>query len=800
MGRPLYTNNAATYLAFGISNTDTTMQVSANAGSLFPSPTGGDYFYVSLISLSGPIIEIVKCTARSGDIFTIERGQEGTSAQYWNMGDNVQLRITAAGMNYIAGAAVQSTEEQVFTATQGQTVFTLTEFDYAPGTNNLAVFVNGSKQVYGTNYSETSVNTVTFNSGLNAGDIVEFLVGISVASGTLYATDIKYNEGSTGAVQRTVASKLQESVSVLDFGAVGDGITDDTAAIQLALNSSNSVLFPSNNEFKVTSYLSVPSNIYIRIEGTINFYNRQAGFAVVNQQNIEIEGTEGSRIYDSAVQSNYIFNNTLTGPAAPIVHIRQNGSGSNQYNFMVNGIRADHISMGVLIDVANTNYWTNGINGTGQDGSHACFDAIVQNCNIQYSEGVAIGAWFAYKPTFKGNYVYRAGDAGIYFIQVSQGLICDNFRESPYGDGSASTTINDGEGISVEKSSDCIISRNRVVAFQDHGIDVKNGASRITVVDNLLVDCQYSSICARLGDASGQSDVNYIYISNNEIKNNGFVHTSAYGSQAAISVDSYYHAVVENNKINGLKACYGIYGTGPGNELVTTMSGSPRQSFLSITNNNILWHAVNYDFAPQFLLDDTVLDAIHVSGGYLTKLVIENNNVVGDRYSNDDVRNNTSYGIYVSVDTTTAINNHYGWPNSIAVKNNSVYGWLGSGIIVTSDGNSVRIATNIEGNKVEYIRANGIYVYKINGLTLTNNFIVRANPIALVIDTCLNILASNNQAILSDTASNSGTDGQTYGLQVANSTNGLISYNRFEGTTSATTLSGNTNITLSNNL
>ena len=237
MGRPLYTNNAATYLAFGITNTATTMQVSANAGSLFPNPTGGDYFYVSLISLSGPIIEIVKCTARSGDILTIERGQEGTSALYWNMGDNVQLRITAAGMNYIAGSTASTTLEQSFTATQGQTVFTLTNFDYSPGTNNLAVFVNGSKQVSGTNYIETNVNTVTFTTGLNAGDVVEFLSNLSVAAATIYATDINYNEGATGAVTRTLESKLQESVSVKDFGAVGDGVTNDTASIQAAINS-----------------------------------------------------------------------------------------------------------------------------------------------------------------------------------------------------------------------------------------------------------------------------------------------------------------------------------------------------------------------------------------------------------------------------------------------------------------------------------------------------------------------------------------------------------------------------------
>ena len=260
MGRPLYTNNAATYLAFGITNTATTMQVSANAGSLFPNPTGGDYFYVSLISLSGPIIEIVKCTARSGDIFTIERGQEGTSALYWNMGDNVQLRITAAGMNYIAGSTASTTLEQSFTATQGQTVFTLTNFDYAPGTNNLAVFVNGSKQVSGTNYTETNVNTVTFTTGLNVGDVIEFLSNLSVSAGTIYATDINYNEGATGAVTRTLESKLQESVSVKDFGATGNGITDDTIAIQDAINYMTSVggqLFFPKGYYKVTSTLNV---------------------------------------------------------------------------------------------------------------------------------------------------------------------------------------------------------------------------------------------------------------------------------------------------------------------------------------------------------------------------------------------------------------------------------------------------------------------------------------------------------------------------------------------------------------
>ena len=70
----------------------------------------------------------------------------------------------------------------------------------------------------------------------------------------------------TGATVRTVQSKLREIVTPEDFGAVGDGVTDDTAAILAALAAAKSVTFTPGKTYKTTSTLTVPPTCY-RIEG-----------------------------------------------------------------------------------------------------------------------------------------------------------------------------------------------------------------------------------------------------------------------------------------------------------------------------------------------------------------------------------------------------------------------------------------------------------------------------------------------------------------------------------------------------
>ena len=67
------------------------------------------------------------------------------------------------------------------------------------------------------------------------------------------SNSVGYLPAGTGAVASTVQTKLRESVSVKDFGAVGDGVADDTAAINLAIAALNAGTFKS---------LSLPAGTY----------------------------------------------------------------------------------------------------------------------------------------------------------------------------------------------------------------------------------------------------------------------------------------------------------------------------------------------------------------------------------------------------------------------------------------------------------------------------------------------------------------------------------------------------------
>lgn len=106
-------NNVFSALGATLSGAATTMTVTAGHGTRFPAAADPLFFLLTLQDASANI-EIIKVTEHTAgsDSFTIARAQEGTAARTWNIGDVVELRLTAgtlAPLGVLEGAANAAT-------------------------------------------------------------------------------------------------------------------------------------------------------------------------------------------------------------------------------------------------------------------------------------------------------------------------------------------------------------------------------------------------------------------------------------------------------------------------------------------------------------------------------------------------------------------------------------------------------------------------------------------------------------------------------------------------------------------
>jgi hypothetical protein len=162
------------------------------------------------------------------------------------------------------------------------------------------------------------------------------------------AEQVTYKSKGIGAVTRTVESKLADVVSVKDFGAVGDGVADDTAAIQAAIDWVLYKNLPASSVFAVPPGIGavyLPGGRY-RITDTIHLgygfmfqgirfygdgsvvanFTPDKGTVIVADFNdrpaIAVSGGRGTSISDMGIFGknwNWILNNNLGSFAPPLI-------------------------------------------------------------------------------------------------------------------------------------------------------------------------------------------------------------------------------------------------------------------------------------------------------------------------------------------------------------------------------------------------------------------------------------------------------------------------------------------------
>ena len=86
---------------------------------------------------------------------------------------------------------------------------------------------------------------------------------------------VTFIQAGTGAVATTVQAKLRETVSVLDFGAVGDGVADDTVAVQSAITyclANQKKLYASSGQYRCTANIQYGAGFVMFGDGPANTF------------------------------------------------------------------------------------------------------------------------------------------------------------------------------------------------------------------------------------------------------------------------------------------------------------------------------------------------------------------------------------------------------------------------------------------------------------------------------------------------------------------------------------------------
>jgi hypothetical protein len=419
----------------------------------------------------------------------------------------------------------------------------------APGTlTNMWVFFDAAYQAD----DQMSVvgTTLTFNSPIPVGvQEVNVKIGSTVAVGTPAAGSITDNSIASGT---KLYNRINDIIDVKDYGAVGNGTTDDTAAFNLAVAAAASkggatVFVPAGNYLlSSTILLSIPN---VSIEGdspysaTIRVPSGATGFAgynpnavfVINADNCGIRslGMNGNIANNASLSFGAIANTTaVSGIFVEDCYIHDfiyNGIILNPLtgtttNFHIDRNRVENVGWGGITAYCCTHGTINDNSVTSCGASGIQTDANPSTGNTNITQSVTIDGNYVTKAVPPTHIVSAAAETGFLigigagdsYITISNNLCFDN-RNAVYdgiGLGQDGTHVNEGlifdsnvvvyAGLyGIDVASNHVVSNNYIRFSAQQGIklgtDTGGNLVNATVTDNIIDGCNFAGLGSNQG-------------------------------------------------------------------------------------------------------------------------------------------------------------------------------------------------------------------------------------------------------------------------------------------------------------
>jgi hypothetical protein len=373
---------------------------------------------------------------------------------------------------------------------------------------------------------------------------------------------VGFIQAGTGAVATTVQAKLRQVVSVKDFGATGDGTTDDAAAIQAAFNASNDIDFPDGTYLINTGITKNSNNVTVNFGNAI-LKNGGATFLFNFGTTSDTPIYEGLKIYGGKFEQV----NTATTSNRNYIKV----AGLKNYiirdcymkNVSNGGIYIEAGTDNGLVDactvIGATAYST--IRGIWLNGSTASDYQSFYMDDASLTRNATAFPVYAVKNCRVTNCKIATGSYGIYNMNTRDCVFENNYI-SDFG-GARGITIN-------TYSPRAIIKNNTIVStVASSGILVTQASSSVIIDGNSFQ-----------GDFDSGRAIQVQYLADALITNNEFLCSGSqaidlnFAATATITGNTFFRTYVQNTRVvYALPVDRNVAGTGTYGTTATTVPG-----------------------------------------------------------------------------------------------------------------------------------------------------------------------------------------------------------------------------------